>query len=108
LPHLIDELPLFHGLLIDSAGREIGVITEDFTQGGKLSIRQAHDDSDQPEEIYNLIGGFAKPYDQTTSFIVNGRRMIGDLGDLVGGFSVLKPNAYTSRMADYTIMLSGQ
>jgi len=37
-PELIPQLPLFLGLLVNGDGSEAGVITEDFSQGGKYPV----------------------------------------------------------------------
>ncbi len=38
LPHLLPELPLFYGLLVDGQGKPMGIVTEAFSEDGKYSI----------------------------------------------------------------------
>lgn len=39
LPHLLSELPLCYARLLGKEGQVLGIIMEDFSQGGKLKVR---------------------------------------------------------------------
>jgi hypothetical protein len=80
----INEFPLFHGILLNSKQKCIGVITEDFSKNGTIPVESIADEEFLPYEIQNLIGRPEYPKDlATTCFLVDGKRRIGDFGEFI-------------------------
>ncbi len=96
LPHLLQEFPLFYGLLVDSTGEEVGVICEDFSQGGKYEVNEVTRswripvrDDEIPKELERLKGRKIDNHDLATMcFLVDGRRRIGDFVEVFSGLSI--------------------
>lgn len=85
-PGLVPEFPLFHGVLLDQKGFAIGVITEDYSKNNSLRVSDGLSDSMLPYEIQQLMGKPKSSSDlATTSFLVNGKRRIGDFGAFTEG-----------------------
>jgi len=116
LPSFVDEFALFHGVFIDSSGEKIGVITEDFSKGGTISVKSVNkfEKEIMPYEIQELLGKPRFLEDlATTSFMVDGRRRLGDFGEFTFGTIEYKDrlgNDYFDVMEDYlvNIVLEGQ
>lgn len=107
LPHLVEEFPVFHGVFLDSGGKPIGVITEDFSQNGTVPVRNIDRNRESlPYEIQELLGRSEDLYDlATTSFLVGDGRRIGDLGEFTSGDVKwkLKLVENYSDMGDYSV-----
>lgn len=112
-PHLLGEFPVVHGVVRNSTGKPLGVITEDFTQGRKYPIRFMNGDDKLPVE---LSDAFTCPLDldelATTCFLVNGKRRIGDFGEFykglwVGNLDTVLPSRgdIYRNIGDYTLQV---
>ena len=82
VPQLLPEFPIFYGLLARSNGEPLGVLTEDFSKGGKYKVKDMYDsDRNLPKELEALVGKRIDPYElATVCFTVNGQRRLGDFG----------------------------
>lgn len=77
------EFPSFYGLLARSNEEPIGILTEDFSKGGRYSVYNMHSNENLPNEIETLVGKPIHPVDlATVCFMVNGQRRIGDLEEI--------------------------
>lgn len=80
LPHLEVELPVFYGILFDRAGKPLGIVTEDFSKGGKYEVQDMT--YDRPELLPNELGEIFPDMDYyelaRVCFSVNGQRRLGD------------------------------
>lgn len=86
LPYLAHRLPLFEGLLTDPDNRPLAVITEDFTQGGRLDIYPT--DVFQPEMIEffaQRVGFFPRDLERMY-FMVGGELRYGDFDTIPHAF----------------------
>ena len=92
-PHLEEELPLFYGLLLDSQGNYIGMLTEDFSRGKRYEVKQGVL-LDVPSEIEPLFEHRSKvEYEGVVEmvFLVDTddgeERRFGDFNTVLGGIS---------------------
>lgn len=92
LPYLEPEFPVFMGILSSSQGDSLGVLLEDFSQGGKLSVTELHPDFDAdklPIELRNAIGDPNLDVYELAKvcFLVgdNMTRRLGDFDSLLAG-----------------------
>jgi hypothetical protein len=119
-PHLLPEFPIVYGLLADSPGRELAVFCEDFSQGGRYDIEpilqswsQYISDEEVPKDLEKVKGSEIDNRDlATTCFMVNGKRRIGDFGEIRGimrlqeADKVFPIDAIWKQMWRYTIRLT--
>lgn len=95
MPRLLQEFPSFYGLLIDATGKEVGIICEDFSQGGKHEVREvirswlvSVEDAEVPKELEQLKGRKMDNRDLARMcFLVDGKRRIGDFEEIFSGLS---------------------
>ena len=88
-PHLLSEFPIFHGVLRNDNRNFIGIICEDFSEGGKYLVegmkkswREPVKDSEVPKDMEKILGVSIDNHDLvTTCFMINGKRRIGDFGE---------------------------
>ena len=79
LPYMLSEFPIFYGLIRDSKGEKIGVVTEDFSKGGRYEVEDMGAYEELPRELEKFLEMPITDYPLcTTSFLVNGQRRIGD------------------------------
>lgn len=89
-PELVPQLPVVHGLIINDDGRDLGLITEDFSHGGKYDVNEVTDYHPNPAEkvVEKLRKMIANPdvnedalyFDLSRAcFLVNGEIKLGDL-----------------------------
>jgi len=111
LPELIKEFPLFHGLLLDTNKKLIGVLTEDYSKAGTISVNNVGEkDKDiLPYEIQKLLGKPKYPEDlATTCFIADGKRRIGDFGEFTMGHAmeIMKlSEKYIDKIEEYSVQV---
>ena len=111
LPDLIKEFPLFHGLLLDTNKKPIGVITEDYSKAGTISVNNVGEENRDvlPYEIQKLLGKPKYPEDlATTCFIVDERRRIGDFGEFTMGnvMEIMKLSKdYINKIKKYSVQV---
>ncbi len=92
-PQLLPEFPVFHGILEHPTGETLGVLTEDFSYGGRYPVKGFPrslfvdiPDKDVPKELEEIAGKEIDNYDLATMcFLVNGQRRIGDFGEMYSG-----------------------
>lgn len=87
-PELLSQLPLFYALVVDSEEKVLGMMTQDFSEGGSLDVVEYADypHANIPDGIVNLFDPFFK--NKMTElehmlFYVNGERKIGDLDHVI-------------------------
>lgn len=119
-PHLLPEFPIVYGLLTDLTGREIAIFCEDFSQGGRYDVEpvlqlwgQYINDGEVPKDLKKVRGSKIDNRDlATTCFMVNGKRRIGDFGEICGLMSLQEADeafpidALWKQMWRYTIRLT--
>lgn len=84
-PYLLQEFPVFYGLLADQKGKPVGRITEDFSEGGRFKVFDIPNDPTRlPTELRALIGD---DYEElaTMCFSVNGQRRLGNFDSIIRG-----------------------
>lgn len=111
LPQLVVEFPIFHGVCLDTNGQQIGVITEDYSCGGIIPVRSFFGLSGEelPYEIQEIIGKKDKDDLATVFFLANGKRRIGDFGELTEGTldeKIALSENYLENMEKYSVKLS--
>ena len=90
LPDLEPALPMFHGLMVDSAGRKSAIITEDFSEGGLYKIGIDIPSVMLPRELIK-IDSYLREWEESElkkmCFIVGGigRLRIGDFDSFLFG-----------------------
>src|SRR3989344_1882947 len=83
LPHLEAELPVFYGTLLDSEGKPVGIVTEDFSQGGRYEVRSMVKDKEEfPNELRGIFPDIDSYDLAKVGFSVNGQRRLGDFSTL--------------------------
>jgi hypothetical protein len=110
-PHLVGEFPLFHGVFLDENGKPIGVVTEDYSKNGTVPVRSVGWNRDVlPYEIQGLVD---RPKDlddlATTSFLVDGKRRIGDFGEFTFGdveYKLKLAENYLDTMDAYSVRVA--
>lgn len=91
-PSLSEELPIFVGYLVDANGSK-GEITEDFSQGGQLTVKEVglsemmeYDPEEIPVQIRERLNPHLDDFELARAcFLVGGRRRIGDMHALAFG-----------------------
>ncbi|MGK0208872.1 MAG: hypothetical protein ACI83O_000131 [Patescibacteria group bacterium] len=106
----LSEFPSFHGLARDSRGECLGVITEDFSCGGKYDVHEVSEfDDNLPRDLLPLLcegGEYADLH--KTCFRVNEQRRIGDFGDLIVGdlnYREHLMDMYFDKLDEFSIIL---
>jgi len=82
LPHLEAELPIFYGVLLDSEGKTLGIVTEDFSQGGRYEVRDMVDQELFPMELTEIIPDLDHYEKSKICFSANGQRRLGDFSPI--------------------------
>ena len=82
-PYLAKELPFFYWLLQDSNGQNIGILTEDFSEGGRYEVDAVNFDNNLPQEIKELIPDISNEEMRKICFEVNGQRRLGDFNTML-------------------------
>lgn len=77
LPNLLTQLPLLHGLLVDQKGEPIGIVTEDFSKGGRLAVEPERSDYLDLKHFLDNPEGFEMDYTRM-AFRVGRQRRLGD------------------------------
>ena len=94
-PHLMEELPDFYGLLEDPEN-VVGILTEDFSEGRKYRVEEVTrpwdmpiSDDEIPRELERIKREAMGAHDLATMcFLVNGKRRIGDFGEMFSGLNI--------------------
>jgi len=100
--HLLPEFPIFYGVLENAAGEPVGVLMEDFSQGGRYKVEDVTRSSikpildiEVPKELETIAGRKIDNYDLATMcFMVNGQRRIGDFDEM---YSSMLPEELSHR-----------
>ena len=95
-PKLYPELPIVYGILRNGQGKDIGVLTEDFSEGGKFPPEGVTKRGfmmifpGAPHELKGIVVNHnIDDYDLASSaFLVNGQRRLGDFNNLKQGLEV--------------------
>ncbi len=76
-PGLSESLPEFYGMLVNRQGIAVGIITEDFSEGGLHKVREG---GFSPYKVRSLFveGSVNDDYIQRSAFTVNGKTRLGD------------------------------
>ena len=88
---LRDELPVVFGHLRDKEGKHIGVLCEDFSQGGRYEVKciSYRQTELMPRELRKIFGATGFEMDdkdqlEYVGFMVNGKRRLGDFNSFLG------------------------
>lgn len=76
-PEFVNQLPAFYGLLLNKTGIAIGMITEDFSQGGKFHVVNSAYGSYEIKDIF-VEDSVDDDEIEHMGFTVNGKRRLGD------------------------------
>ena len=107
-PELTEKLPLFYGVLVNKQGVAIGILTEDFSEGGLHKVREG---GMSPYKVRSLFveGSLSDDHIQSSAFTVNGKTRLGDFW-YFGDYKDREENAkrvgvdrVQQRIADFTL-----
>ena len=106
-PDLVDQLPLFCGLLTHRNGETLGMITEDFSEGGKYEVYRRAPAAYKVKAIF-ADGSVNDDDIEKMGFRVNGERKLGDfwpMGNTKENYRRFGKDLIEQRAADFTFRI---